>query len=215
MTLEQELAAFKAEFTRTAPAGRAALYDAKIEELRSEFASKSAIGVNDTAPDFALPNPAGRSIVLKDLLQSGPVVLTFYRGGWCPYCNIQLRAYQGALPEITKLGGRLVAISPQLPDNSLDTASKNALTFDVLSDVRNKVSRSYGLVYSLPEEIRSALRSNNKALTSINGDESWELPVPATYVVARDQRVALAYIEVDYRKRLEPEALLTCLKSLI
>ena len=109
MTLEQELAVFRAEFARTAPAGRAALYEAKIEELRSEFASKSAIGVNDTAPDFALPNPAGKSIVLKDLLQSGPVVLTFYRGGWCPYCNIQLRAYQGALPEITKLGGRLVS----------------------------------------------------------------------------------------------------------
>ena len=215
MTLEQELTAFRAEFARTAPAGRAALYEAKIEELRSEFASKSAIGVNDTAPDFALPNPAGKSIVLKDLLRSGPVVLTFYRGGWCPYCNIQLRAYQGALAQITGLGGRLVAISPQLPDNSLDTASKNALTFDVLSDVGNKVSRSYGLVYSLPEEIRSALRSNNKALPSINGDESWELPVPATYVVARDQRVALAYIEVDYRKRPEPEALLTCLKSLM
>ena len=215
MTLEQELAVFRAEFARTAPAGRAALYEAKIEELRSEFASKSAIGVNDTAPDFALPNPAGKSIVLKDLLRSGPVVLTFYRGGWCPYCNIQLRAYQGALAQITGLGGRLVAISPQLPDNSLDTASKNALTFDVLSDVGNKVSRSYGLVYSLPEEIRSALRSNNKALPSINGDESWELPVPATYVVARDQRVALAYIEVDYRKRPEPEALLTCLRSLM
>ena len=215
MTLEQELAVFRAEFARTAPAGRAALYEAKIEELRSEFASKSAIGVNDTAPDFALPNPVGKSIVLKDLLRSGPVVLTFYRGGWCPYCNIQLRAYQGALPQITGLGGRLVAISPQLPDNSLDTASKNELTFDLLSDVGNKVSRSYGLVYSLPEEIRSALRSNNKALPSINGDESWELPVPATYVVARDQRVALAYIEVDYRRRLEPEALLTCLKSLM
>jgi peroxiredoxin len=101
-----------------------------------------------------------------------------------------------------------------LPDNSLDTANKNALTFDVLSDVRNEVARSYGLVYSLPEEIRATLRSNNKALPSINGDESWELPVPATYVIARDQHVALAYIEVDYRKRLEPEALLTCLKSL-
>jgi peroxiredoxin len=215
MTLEQELAAFRAEFARTAPASRAALYEAKIEELRSEFASNSAIGVNDIAPDIALPNPAGKSIVLKDLLQSGPVVLTFYRGDWCPYCNIQLRAYQGALPQITGLGGRLVAISPQLPDNSLDTASKNALTFDVLSDVGNKVSRSYGLVYSLPEEIRSALRSNTKALPPITGDESWELPVPATYVVARDQRVALAYIEVDYRKRPEPEALLTCLKSLM
>ena len=214
MRLEQELAAFKAEFARTAPTGRAALYEAKIEELRAEFASESAIGVDDPAPDFALPNATAKSVVLKDLLRSGPVVLTFYRGGWCPYCNIQLRAYQGVLPEITGLGGRLVAISPQLPDNSLDTVNKNALTFDVLSDVGNKVARQYGLVYALPEEIRSALRSNNKSLPSINGDESWELPVPATFVVASDQHVALAHIEVDYRKRLEPEALLTCLKSL-
>lgn len=214
MSLEQELASFKAEFSRTAPAGRAALYEAKIEELRADFALASAVGVDEAAPDFALPNAAGKSIVLKELLKSGPVILTFYRGGWCPYCNIQLRAYQSVLPQISASGARLVAISPQLPDNSLDTANKNALTFDVLSDVRNEVARSYGLVYSLPEEVRAALRSNNKALPSINGDQSWELPVPATYVIARDQHVALAYIEVDYRKRLEPEALLTCLKSL-
>ena len=214
MSLEHELASFKAEFSRTAPAGRAALYEAKIEELRADFALASAVGADEAAPDFALPNAAGKSIVLKELLRSGPVILTFYRGGWCPYCNIQLRAYQSVLPQISASGARLVAISPQLPDNSLDTANKNALTFDVLSDVRNEVARSYGLVYSLPEEIRAALRSNNKALPSINGDQSWELPVPATYVIARDQHVALAYIEVDYRKRLEPEALLTCLKSL-
>jgi peroxiredoxin len=214
MSLEHELASFKAEFSRTAPAGRAALYEAKIEELRADFALASAVGVDEAAPDFALPNAAGKSIVLKELLRSGPVILTFYRGGWCPYCNIQLRAYQSVLPQISASGARLVAISPQLPDNSLDTANKNALTFDVLSDVRNEVARSYGLVYSLPEEIRAALRSNNKALPSINGDQSWELPVPATYVIARDQHVALAYIEVDYRKRLEPEALLTCLNSL-
>ena len=214
MSLEQELAAFKAEFSRTAPAGRAALYEAKIEQLRADFALASAVSVDEAAPDFALPNAAGKSIVLKQLLRSGPVILTFYRGGWCPYCNIQLRAYQSILPQISASGARLVAISPQLPDNSLDTVNKNALTFDVLSDVRNEVARSYGLVYSLPEEIRAALRSNNKALPSINGDDSWELPVPATYVVARDQHVALAYIEVDYRKRLEPKALLTCLNSL-
>lgn len=214
MSLEQELAAFKAEFSRTAPAGRMALYEAKIEELRADFALERAVNVNETAPDFALPDAARKLIVLKDLLRSGPVVLTFYRGGWCPYCNIQLRAYQSVLPQISALGARLVAISPQLPDNSLDTVNKNTLTFDVLSDVGNEVARSYGLVYSLPEEIRAALRSNNKALPLINGDESWELPVPATYVIARDRLVALAYTEVDYRKRLEPEALLTCLKSL-
>lgn len=214
MSLEQDLAAFKAEFSRTAPPGRAALYEAKIEELRADFAMERAVNVDETAPEFALPDVAGKLVVLSELLSAGPVVLTFYRGGWCPYCNIQLRAYQSVLPQISGFGGRLIAISPQLPDNSLDTASTNALTFDVLSDVGNKAARSYGLVYSLPAEIRSALRSNNKALPPINGDESWELPVPATYVIARDQRVALAYVEIDYRKRLEPERLLTCLRSL-
>src|SRR5580692_1922412 len=214
MSLEHELASFKAEFSRTAPAGRAALYEAKIEELRSDFALERAIKLGDTAPDFALPDAAGKSVVLTDLLQSGPVVVTFYRGGWCPYCNIQLRAYQAALPQVTTLGARLVAISPQLPDQSLSTAQADELTFDVLSDIGNIAARGFGLVYALPEELRAALRSNNKALPGINGDESWELPVPATYVIARDRRVALAYVEVDYRKRLGPEAILDALRSL-
>jgi peroxiredoxin len=144
-------------------------------------------------------------------LQSGPAVVTFYRGGWCPYCSIQLRAYQGAVPA---LGARLVAISPQLPDGSLSTAQTNELTFDVLSDVGNTVARRFGLFYALSEGLRAALRSNNKALPGINGDESWELPVPATYVIDRDRRVVLAAIDVDYRDRLDPEAILASLRSL-
>ena len=144
----------------------------------------------------------------------GPRSVTFYRGGWCPYCNIQLRAYQAILPEITARGARLVAISPQLPDGSLSTAEANELTFDVLSDVGNSVARTFGLVWSLPEELRAALLSNNKALPGVNGDDSWELPVPATYVIARDGRVAFAAIDVDYRNRLEPDAILTALRSL-
>jgi peroxiredoxin len=141
-------------------------------------------------------------------------VLAFYRGGWCPYCNIQLRAYQAALPLIAALGARLVAISPQLPEQSLATTQADELTFDVLSDVGNHAARRFGLVYALPEELRAALRSNNKALPGINGDESWELPVPATYVIAANGRIALAYIEVDYRKRLGPDAILDALRSL-
>jgi peroxiredoxin len=214
MGLGQQLAAFKAEFARTAPAGRPALYEAKIEHLRANFALEAAIGTGDEAPDFELPDLRGNTVSLFNVMRHGPGVVTFYRGGWCPYCNIQLRAYQAVLPEITALGGRLLAISPQLPDRSLSTAESNALTFDVLSDVGNRVARSFGLVYSLPEELREALRSSNKALPGINGDESWELPVPATYVIAPDRRVALAYIEVDYRKRLEPDAVLASLKSL-
>jgi peroxiredoxin len=214
MGLSEQLAAFKAEFARTAPAGRPALYEAKIEELRSSFARAEAAGTGDTAADFSLPDARGGSVSLSYLLRSGPAVVTFYRGGWCPYCNIQLRTYEAALPQIKALGASLVAISPQLPDSSLSTAETNALTFPVLSDVGNHVARSFGLVYALPEELRAALRSNNKALPGINGDETWELPVPATYVIAADGRVALAYIDVDYRKRLEPDAILAALKPL-
>ena len=214
MGLQQQLDAFKAEFARTAPAGRAALYEAKIEDLRASFALERAIRTGDQAPDFTLPNPQGRPVSLGTLLEAGPAVVTFYRGGWCPYCNIQLRAYQAVLADISALGARLVAISPQLPDGSLSTAEANELTFDVLSDVGNRVARSFGLVWSLPEELRAALRSNSKALPDINGDDTWELPVPATYVIVRDRRVALAAIDVDYRKRLEPDAILSALRSL-
>ena len=214
MGLEQQLAAFKAEFARSAPADRHALYETKIEELRASFAMEKAIGVDALAPDFTLPDAQGTPVAMSELLRLGPVVVTFYRGGWCPYCNIQLRAYQAALPEITALGARLAAISPQLPDGSLATATKNELTFDVLSDVGNEVARSFGLVYALPEELRVPLRSNNKALPGINGDESWELPIPASYVIDRDRRVALAFLDVDYRNRLDPAAILAALKSL-
>ncbi|SDH21218.1 peroxiredoxin-like family protein [Bosea robiniae] len=213
MSLEQDLAAFRADFMRTAPEGRAALYEAKIEELRASFAQDKAIGVGDQAPGFDLPGINGSRVVVGDLLRQGPVVLTFYRGGWCPYCNLQLRAYQAALPHIAALGASLVAVSPQLPDNSLDTVEKNALTFDVLSDVGNAVARSYGLVYALPAELREALRSNDKALSRINGDDSWELPVPATYVIGNDGRILLASLHVDYRTRLEPEAILAALRA--
>ncbi|MBR0664684.1 AhpC/TSA family protein [Roseomonas hellenica] len=214
MGLQEQLAAFRAEFARTAPAGRPALYDSKIEELRTSFALEKAIGTGDEAPDFTLQDGQGRSIsLLKELLR-GPVVLTFYRGAWCPYCNIQLRAYQAALSEIASLDGSLIAVSPQLPDKSLSTAEMNRLSFHVLSDVGNTVARQFGLVYSLPQELRDALRSNNKALDGFNGDESWELPVPATYVIAPDRRVALTYIDVDYRRRLEPSEVLATLASL-
>jgi len=118
-----------------------------------------------------------------------------------------------ALPSATFLRC-LVAISPQLPDGSLSTAERNALTFDVLTDFGSDAARSFGLVYALLEEPREALRSNNKALPEINGDGSWELPVPATYVIAPSRRVELAYIDVDYRIRFEPDAIISSLKSL-
>jgi len=214
MGLSQQIAAYRAEFARTAPPERQALYEAKIEELRASFAIENAIGPNDRAPEFSLPDARGKSVSLSALLRDGPVVVSFYRGGWCPYCNLELRAYQAVLPQITELGGRLVAISPQLPDGSLSTAEANALTFDVLSDVGNRTARQFGLVYALPQELRDAMQAANRGLPGVNGDESWELPLPATYVIGQDGRVALAYVDVDYRNRLEPDAILAALSSL-
>jgi peroxiredoxin len=212
--LEQALATFREEFARTAPAGRVALYEAKIEELRSSSVLDLAIRVAAHAPDFELEDMRGSLVSLSQVLRSGPAVLTFYRGGWCPYCNIQLRAYQAILPQILALGAQLIAISPQNPDESLSTAEKNALSFSVLSDLGNGVAKRFGLVFSLPEELRAIMAANGKSLPTINGDESWELPVPATFVIDTDGTVVLAHIDVDYRRRIEPDAILDVLRSL-
>ena len=214
MSLKAELDTLRAEFVRSAPPGRAELYDAKVEELQQAFPIEKALKTGGYAPDFTLPNPSGRPVSFAGMLRSGPAVVTFYRGGWCPYCNLQLRAYQAVLAEITTLGAKLVAISPQLPDGSMSTAEMNKLSFDVLSDVGNYVARSFGLVYSLPQELRAALTSNNKALPGINGDNSWELPLPATYVIAPDRKIVLAEIELDYRERMEPDAIVAALRAL-
>ena len=151
MSLQDDLDALRADFVRSAPPGRAELYDAKVEELRRTFPIEQTLRTGNYAPDFTLPNPSGRPVSLAGLLRGGPAVVTFYRGGWCPYCNLQLRAYQQVLGEITALGAKLVAISPQLPDGSMSTAEMNRLSIDVLSDIGNRVARSFGLVYSLPQ----------------------------------------------------------------
>ena len=161
-----------------------------------------------------MPDARGGYVRLNGLLAAGPVVLSFYRGGWCPYCNLELRALQQALPEITRLGATLVAVSPQTPDESLSTAEKNALAFPVLSDAGSATAKSFGIAYDLAEELRPIYTRFGHALPDKNGDEGWVLPIPATYVIDTDGTIALAYVDVDYRNRLEPAEILTALQSL-
>jgi peroxiredoxin len=214
MGLQDELDSFRAEFLKKAPPGRAELYDAKVEELRRTFPTQTILRESGAAPDFTLPDASGTPFTLSERLRNGPVVLIFYRGGWCPYCNIQLRAFQRSLDAIAAHGGQLAAISPQLPDGSLSTAESNKLGYAVLSDVGNKVARSFGLVYDLPQELRDALTANGKALPGLNGDESWELPLPSVYVIDTHRTIALARAELDYRDRVAPETVIEVLAKL-
>jgi peroxiredoxin len=214
MSLKAELAAFRSEFLATvAPEIRDAMVRADMELAASGIAQRT-LKAGDQAPDFRLPDARGGFVRLKDLLAAGPVVLSFYRGGWCPYCNLALRALQKALPEITRLSAKLVAVSPQTPDESLSTVEKNELAFSVLSDVGSATAKSFGIAYDLAEELRPIYARSGHALPQKNGDESWVLPIPATYVIDRDGTITLAFVDVDYRNRLEPAEILAALQSL-
>jgi peroxiredoxin len=212
MSLKAELDAFRSEFmANTAPEIRDAMVRADME-LSASGIARRALKAGDHAPDFRLPDARGAYVRLKDLLAMGPVVVSFYRGGWCPYCNLELRALQNALPEITRLGAALVAISPQTPDESLSTAEKNELAFLVLSDAGSAAAKSFGIAYDLAEELRPIYARFGHALPEKNGDESWVLPIPATYVIDGDGAVVLAFVDVDYRNRLEPAEILAALQ---
>ncbi|MFK5914671.1 MAG: peroxiredoxin-like family protein [Woeseiaceae bacterium] len=178
----------------------------------SEFSNK-AINVGDKAPDFSLPNIHGRQTKLSDLLKDGPVVINFYRGGWCPFCSLELKGYQNILSEIQKEGANLVGISPQTPDNSLSTAENFSLEFEVLSDSGNSVANAYGLVFELEQAIREIYRSFEFTLPEINGDDSWTLPIPATYVINQDGTVVWADVNANYTVRAEPSDVLQALRK--
>lgn len=191
-----------------------AVMESAMRDLMNSDIVGRALKVGDAVPDFSLPDTKGALVKLSDLLQSGPVVLAFYRGGWCPYCNIELRGLQKHLAEMQKLGVTLVAVSPQLPDQSLSTEEKDALTFPVLSDVGNKVASQFGLVFSLPPPLREIYEKFGINLPKSNGDSSFELPLAATYIIKRDRTVAWSFVDVDYTKRADPQDVIGVLKSL-
>ncbi|MEM9946696.1 MAG: peroxiredoxin-like family protein [Cyanobacteria bacterium P01_D01_bin.36] len=212
MTLKAQLDAFKAEFIEKFPADKAAIMEQATAALEKTFAP--ALKVGDSAPEFTLPNATGKQASLTEALREGPVILNFYRGGWCPYCNLELRAYQQVLPKIKAAGASLLAISPQAPDTSLSTAEKNELEFEVLSDQGSNVAESYGLAFTLPDELQKLYTELNHVLPKVNGTPDWQLPVPATFVIDQDRKIILAYADVDYRNRLEPADAIAALKEL-
>jgi peroxiredoxin len=214
MTLKEELDAFRFSFMTKAPPGiRDAMIRADMELVASGI-TDHALKAGDKSPDFRLPDARGGHLRLRDLLAKGPVVVSFYRGGWCPYCNLELRALEDALPAIQQLGAQLVAVSPQTPDESLSTAEKNQLAFAVLSDAGSVTAKAYGIAFDLAEELRPIYTRFGHALPNKNGDDSWVLPIPATYVIDTNGTIVLAFVDVDYRNRLEPAEIISALGCL-
>ena len=189
--------------------------DAIIKQAKAFQQGKDAIKIGQKAPSFKLPNPEGNSISLAALLNKGPVVITFYRGNWCPYCNLQLRALQARLDEIHALGATLVAISPQMPDGSMTKDEISAMDFIVLSDQEAKVASQYGVAWEVPAFLEEHMRVGRKLdLEKINNGNSNILPIPATFIVGRDEVVIWNYVNVDYRTRSEPEDIIKALQNL-
>jgi len=212
MSLTEQLAEYRAGWYQRVPAERQAIMQRHIGQLRSGTTARTMLKVGDRAPAIVLGNAKGAAVDVATLLEKGPVIVTFYRGGWCPYCNLELRAYQQILPDIVAAGASLVAISPEKPDDTMSTAEKNGLSFEVLSDVGQSVGRAFGLVYEFTEELKNAYHGFNLDIPTRNGTPGeWALPVSATYVIDRGGSIIYAHTDVDYRDRADPRDVLEVL----
>jgi peroxiredoxin len=212
--LAVEIAEFQNNFIPTVPEETIGLLMSELQTLIAKGLAEKSLNKGKSFPDFELPNADNKALTLNDLLTDGPLVISFYRGAWCPYCNLELNALQQRLPEITAAGGRLIAISPQVPDKSADQVSSSRLTFEVLSDVGNKLAKQCGLVFTLPEPLRPIYDAWQLDIPGHNADESFELPMPATYIIGTDGIIHYAFVDMDYTKRLEPDIIIEQLKSL-
>lgn len=214
MNLQLELHKFQREFWAKLPPEKVTIIQSANDILAKEFQNRRTLRIGDEAPDFWLTNIHGKQVRLYEQLIQGAAIVKFYFGAWSPYCNLELRTYQSLLSKIQALGASVLAISPQTCESSAMTVIKNALTFDVLSDADSEVARDYGIVFEVPHSLRRLYTELGHALPDYNGTDDWMLPVPATFIIDRHRRIALAHIDVDSSKRYEPTDAIAILLSL-
>lgn len=215
LPLQGKLDAFKVEFdTRLAPPAAVEALHRSTNELIASGAPDRALKVGDIAPEFTLPDPDGNPVSSKVLLLKGPLVVTFFRGAWCPFCNYDLTAIEEARSEIEALGANLVAISQQTAPNSRKSQRQNGLGFPILGDHGGEVAAQFRLRWTLPDYLRVAHTTLGAVLPQFNGEDSWTLPMPARYVIAQDGKIAYAEVNADYTCRPEPSAIFPVLAQL-
>jgi len=211
--LTEAIDAYNAEKSKQVPSEILETMARATAEVKAAGIEDRAVRAGDRMPDFELPNQYGELRRFSDYLEESLVVLNVYRGGWCPYCNLEMKALHDALPQIEASGARLVGMAPETPDNAMATAERHRIRIDILSDAGNRVAKRLGLVFELPEVLRPIYRGLGIDIPAYNGDDSFMLPVPATYIVRRDGVVAHAFVNSDYTQRMEPEEIVTRLES--
>jgi peroxiredoxin len=212
--LQQQIDEFIAEGASWLPPDLLQDLLSPIRQLINSGVANKALKEGARTPDFTLPDTRGNPVTFSHLLAQGPVIITFYRGQWCPYCHLALRAYQQALPHIQASGASLVAISPQTPHHSLAMAQKLELTFALLSDTGNQLARQFGLVFTIDKAVHGAYKRVCADLPAFNGTDSWELPMASTYLVDPSGIIRLAFVHPDFTRRLDPSVVITRLKEL-
>lgn len=211
--LQEELDEKKANFELKASDEKKKIYAEGLDAVKASGITESALQIGDKAIDFKLKNAKGESVSLYEELKNGPVILTWYRGGWCPYCNITLHYLQEELPNFEKEGASLMALTPESPDSSLSTVEKHELKFAVLSDLNNVIAKKYGIVFTLTPEVAKAYQTSFD-LHAYNKSESNELPMAATYIIDQKGIIRYAFLDEDYRNRAEPSDILKALKQI-
>lgn len=215
-TLKNDINKFKEDFKQQVPEHMRNTMTQAIERLRQQNIRQNALQVGDTITPFTLLDAQNKAISMNELIDKNNfIVLNFYRGLWCPFCNLELRQLQKIVPELKILHAQLVAISPQTPDFSLMTQQNNELNYEVLSDKNNTVARKFGLVYSLDDELRPLYESFGIDILESNKTDSYDLPLPATYVVNKHFEIIYAFVDEDYTNRCEPETILHAIKEYI
>jgi peroxiredoxin len=213
-SLKQIFAERKETIAKYVPADVQAVHERTASGLKTQQLASKALGVGAKVPSFGLPDHNGKPISSADLLAKGRVVLVFIRGRWCPFCVGQLEAMNFITPQIEASGATLVAISPQIEKQAYFMHDQHRLIFPLLVDAHNEVARQFGLAYRVPEEQQQLYRRTFVNLPLVNGDDSWTLPIPATYILDRDGAVLFAYANEDYTDRPEPLEILSVLERI-
>ena len=214
MSLNADLQVLLGELTAKAPPELIARFSEGINEVIASNADQAALNIGDDLPNIIAPDLESRTHHIADALRHGPVVLLFFRGGWCPFCNLQIRAMSLAYPRIAATKASLYALTPELPDSAMSTLGTEPVPFPILFDRSNAIARSFGLVFRLNEALRHVHEALGTPLPKLNGDMSWELPIPAVYVADPKGHIAWRHLDADYRKRTEPNDILNALREL-